>query len=51
MNEMFNSNLYKLVDNCKPNKDKNVIISGLSIKMALAMLLNGAEGESKEELE
>ena len=50
-NEVFNRNLFKMVDNSKPNEYKNVVISGVSIKMALAMLLNGAEGQSKEELE
>lgn len=49
-NEIFNNNIFKLMDICKPNNNKNIIISGLSIKMALAMLLNGSEGNSKKEL-
>ena len=46
-NNKFNNNIFKIIDIC--NKD-NVIVSGLSIKMALAMLLNGAKGESKDQL-
>ena len=49
-NEKFNNNIFKLIDISKPNADRNIIMSGLSIKMAFAMLLNGAEGRSKEEL-
>lgn len=50
-NEILNNNIFKLTDICKPNSNKNTIISGLSIKMALTLLLNAAEGESKNELE
>ncbi len=49
-NERFNNNIFKMIDISKPNDDRNIIMSGLSIKMAFAMLLNGAEGKSKEEL-
>ncbi len=49
-NKIYNNNLFRLVDICPPNEEKNIVISGISIKMALAMLLNGAEGQSKVEL-
>lgn len=35
----------------KTDKDKNVLISPLSQALALGMLLNGAKGETKEEIE
>ena len=50
MNKELNNNLLRLTDTTEPNVNNNTIISGLSIKMALVMLLNGSEGESKEEL-
>lgn len=50
-NENFNNNLFKIMDICEPNDNKNIIISGTSIKFAFTMLLNGADGESKRELE
>ena len=49
-NQIFNNNIYKIVDSCKPNTDGNTIISGVSIKMALSMLLNGALNKSESEL-
>ncbi len=49
-NSKLNDNLFKLVDMCQTNNDGNTIISGISIKMALALLLNGADGQSKDEL-
>ena len=50
VNETLNNNLYKIVDLCKAANKKNVIVSGLSIKIALSMLLNGATGDSEKEL-
>ena len=46
----YDNNIFKLIDRCNPNSDNNTIVSGLSIKIALTMLLNGAEGESKNQL-
>ena len=48
-NNVFNNNMLKLMG--YENNSKNVIISPLSIKIALGMLLNGCVGKSKEELE
>ena len=41
----------KLVDILSKNANGNVIISDLSINMALSLVLEGAEGEAKEALE
>ena len=50
VNEILNNNLFKVIDLCEEKDNKNVIISGLSIKIALTMLLNGATGVSEKEL-
>ena len=50
MNNTFNENIYNIIETSKNNNHNNIIISGLSIKFAFAMLLNAADGKSKEEL-
>lgn len=41
----------RLIDTLAASSDGNVVISDLSINMALCMILEGAEGETKEVLE
>lgn len=50
VNDVLNNNLYKIIDLSEAAGKKNVIISGLSLKIAFAMLLNGSTGECEKEL-
>lgn len=41
---------FKLLQHIEPNEDQNKLISPTSLFMALAMLYNGADGETKKEI-
>lgn len=41
---------FQLLSKVDPNKDGNIFISPLSLYMALSMVYNGADGETKEEM-
>lgn len=41
---------FQLLSNVEPNEDGNLFISPLSLYMALSMVYNGADGETKEEM-
>lgn len=46
----FGLNLFKIINSSEKDKNKNIFISPLSISVAFGMALNGAKGETYEEM-
>ncbi|MCR5305844.1 MAG: serine protease [Oscillospiraceae bacterium] len=47
----FSANLFRTVAAEEPDKDKNLLVSPLSVSLALGMTMNGAKGDTLAEME
>ncbi len=47
----FSADLLRQVQGAEPDKDKNLLVSPLSVSLALGMTMNGAKGQTLEEMQ